>query len=339
MATPRAQKATTGPKTEIPPAPAAEPEVIEQVSHEEAGISQWEFIHRAPTREQVVHLLQGLPDVYGAKYIDFADFVQALPQRKKIKKRDSRGREHEIYFDTWSLYMSVSGRIAMVQRIEDSNDWVIDFEPEPVTPTGIPGLLTDGKEEGRIVYREYMKVSSVQGQPLGRKPGMAWVPYSGGQQAAGSNPYEKVETSARGRAIAAWGIGVFPGSGIASVEEIEQAFANKRAIDAEGVPNAPQQQQQRGGRPSRAELIQGAKTTAEQYRTMAGMTVDEIEAKVGNYLRERLGIEEAYFKAGASGEDPVWVLSYDPVKDGQLQMLINDLQLGVRKLEADGPLG
>jgi hypothetical protein len=165
------------------------------------------------------------------------------------------------------------------------------------------------------------------------------VPYSGGQQAAGSNPYEKVETAARGRAIAAWGIGVFPGSGIASVEEIEQAFANKRAIDAEGGPNAPSQQQPQRGRPSRSDLIQAAKTTAEQYRTMAGMTVDEIEAKVGNYLRERLGIEEAYFKAGAEGEEPQWVLSYDPVKDGQLQMLINDLQQGVRKLEADGPLG
>lgn len=323
------------------PAPEEEPTPDHMVvTHEDAGFGQWEFLHKAPTRPQVLELLASLPDVYGVAYADFAEHVQALPQRKKVVKKLPNGRPNEIWFDSWALYMSVPGRVAMLQAIADQREWVVDFEPEPVTPTGVPGWLTDGKEEGRIVYREYLTIRTlsedgVMSVPLGRKPGTAWVPYSGGQQAAGSNPYEKVETSARGRAIAAWGIGVLPGSGIASVEEIEQAFAMKAEADAGGRGSRPAQQQEpQSNRPTREDLLEQAKTVAEQYRALAGMSEESIEEKVGNYFRERLGIQKAYHR----DQDGLMVLDYTPVKDGQLQMLINDLTAGLRKLEADGPL-
>lgn len=310
-----------------------------QVTHEEAGIGQWEFLHEAPTRPQVLALLETLPDVYGIHYADFAEFVQALPQRKKITKKSGAGRPTEIWFDSWALYMSVPGRVAMLQAAAVKNEWAVDFEPEPITPTGVPGWLTDGKAEGRIVYREYLTISdygSDVGVRIGRKPGTAWVPYSGGSQAAGSNPYEKVETSARGRAIAAWGIGVLPGSGIASVEEIEQAFAVK--AEQESVGGRQQrgrgQEQPTSNRPSREQLLETVKTIAEQYRQASGMDDDGIDRKVGEYLSGRLGIAAAYQQTEAGTP----ILDYAPVKDGQLQMLINDLTAGVRKLEADGPL-
>lgn len=319
------------------PAPETVPEtVMETVTADEAGIGQWEFLHRPPTRQQVIELLRSMKPVYGILYVDFADYVQALPQRKKVTRKTSTGRPNEIWFDSYAIYMSVPGRVAMLQAAAELNAWRAEFIPEPVTPTGVPGWLTNGKEEGRIVYREYLRIVPIgndEDDGLGQKPGTAWVPYAGGSQAAGSNPYEKVETSARGRAIAAWGIGVLPGSGIASVEEIETAFQQKAEIDANGG------RQQRGpaaapARKTREELLELVHTTAEQYRQKADMDDVQIMRKLGEYCTNRLGVKGSYWM----DDDEQWQLDLAPVKDGQLQLLINDLTTGLQRLEADAPL-
>jgi hypothetical protein len=199
----------------------------------EIEINAWQFFDEPPTQDRVIELLRTLAPVHGVAAVDFADYVQALPQSVKITKRGQGGRKETETRDTWVLYMSVAGRIKMLQQAAEDNDWEVDFEPEPVTATGTPGLLYHG--DGRIVYREYVRIGSRGGEtvePLGRKPGMAWVPFSGGTAAAGSNPYEKVETSARGRAIAAWGFGVLPGSGVASLEEMQGVRQNRAALEA-----------------------------------------------------------------------------------------------------------
>lgn len=308
--------------------------VADTVTADEAGIGQWEFLHRAPTRAQVVDLLKSLPDVYGVRYADFAEFVQALPQRKKVTRKTANGRPNEIWFDAYAIYMSVPGRVAMLQAAAQHNEWRVDFVPEPVTPTGVPGWLTNGREEGRIVYREYVEIRDYgtgDGNDglHGRKPGTAWVPYSGGSQAAGTNPYEKVETSARGRAIAAWGIGVLPGSGIASVEEIETAFSQKADAEANGRRGpAPQPT-----RKTREEILEQVFTAAEQYRQKANLDEVGITRKLGEYVTTRLGVKGAYWQ-----EEDVWKLDLAPVKDGQLQLLINELTNGLARLEAEAPL-
>lgn len=311
---------------------ATEPQTPTETPDPEQGevsISQWEFIDRVPTRDDVLNLLATLPPVWGINTVDFADYVQALPQRKKVKVPHPTNPALVVdqHLDCYTLYVSVAGRLKMLQAAAELHGWAVDFEPEPVTPTGAPGYIS---LENRIVYREYCVISEQtaagmnrDGSRLGRKSGTAWVPSSGGSNAAGSNPYEKVETSARGRAIAAWGFGVLPGSGVASVEEIQGARLNRAHLDAEEAGNG-------GGRVgadrrSRTDLLQEALTTAEEVRQARGVDEDVMRQKVAHFLVENLGIARAY-DADAD------VIRWDVVKDGQILLLLNSLRDTLRNL-------
>lgn len=288
------------------------------------GISQWEFLNRVPTREEVMDLLGSLPPVWGVHTSDFADYVQTLPQRKKLKIPHPTNPNVLVdqQIEAFTLYMSVAGRIKMIEEAQEQHGWTVDFEPEPVTPTGAAGYIG---LDPRIVYREYVVISN-DGSPLGRKPGTAWVPATGGSNAAGSNPYEKVETSARGRAIAAWGFGVLPGSGVASAEEMLGARFNKAHLDVEEA-------MARGGggrqsRKSRGDLLQEALTTAEEVRQARGMDEEAMQAKVGTFLTTNLGIANGY-------DAEAKIVRWDLVKDGQIQLLINSLRDTLTRVRAE----
>lgn len=310
------------------PAPPVEEDV------QAASISNWEFIDRIPTEEEVLALLRTLPAVYGIEHADYADYVQGLPGKKKIKEPHPENPNLKVdrYVETVTLYMSVSGRIKMLQAAQEKNGWSVDFEPEPVTPTGVPGML---QMDERIVYREYCVIDAPTAEPdglsatppgprvrLGRKPGTAWVPKSGGSQAAGSNPYEKVETSARGRSIAAWGFGVLPGSGIASLEEMLGARANERGMLVEETVQ--------GGQPkaSREEMIAQAMTLQEEMRQEVGDDEAVMVEKTGKYLQERLGVRGCY--------DPdTQSIDWSKVKDGQILLLVNSLKDSLKRVRAN----
>lgn len=270
------------------------PEVTqEDVAAAQEQVTNWEFIDRIPSPEQVLALLAQLPTWWGVEPKDFADYVQALPSDKRIKvpERGAGGgvRKVERWFSVVTLYFSVAGRMQMCRTAQELNGWRVDFVPEPVTPSGTPGFIDLGVESGRIVYREYVEiwrplavdetfeadnalpVRWIDGQKfelLGRRPGMAWVPYTGGQQAKGSNPFEKVETAARGRALAAWGWGVLPGSGVASYEEMLGVPANRQGIAGE-TGDAPAGN---GGkqRETPKELIGQLLAMAEEIRQLRG---------------------------------------------------------------------
>ena len=301
----------------------------------QASISNWEFIDRIPTEEDVLELLRTLPPVFGIETWQYADYVQGLPGKKKIKEPHPENPALKVdrYVETVTLYMSVSGRVKMLQAAAEKNGWRVDFEPEPVTPTGVPGML---QMDERIVYREYVVISALDapatkegaqfaawaGGPtkvLGRKPGTAWVPKSGGSQAAGSNPYEKVETSARGRAIAAWGFGVLPGSGIASLEEMLGARQNERGmmVEQHSAPKA-----------SREDLIAQAMTLQEEMRQEVGDDEATMVEKTGKYLQERLGVRGCY--------DPdTQSIDWSKVKDGQVLLLVNSLKDSLKRVRAN----
>lgn len=125
---------------------------------------------------------------------------------------------------------------------------------------------------------------------LGRRPGMAWVPYTGGSQAKGSNPFEKVETASRGRALAAWGFGVLPGSGVASYEEMLGVPANRQGIAGEtGEGERPA-----NGGPQREkpeELIAQILTMAEEARQIRGEAEGWNLANVREYVRRVANVD------------------------------------------------
>lgn len=332
------------------PAEDAAPEIDDREIDDSGSVnmSQWEFIDRVPTREEVIELLETLPEVYGVKTVDFADYVQGLPARKKVERKDTMPNGRVVIEDEWhdsyAIYMSVAGRVKMAEAIAAVNCWTLDFVPEPQTPTGVPGLIQMG--DGRIVYREYVEFTQAKsdefpwtdggtferfepGTMVGRKPGMAWVPYSGGKQAAGSNPYEKVETSARGRALGAWGIGVLPGSGIASLEEMLGIAGNRAAMAA--ADRGEGGQQQSGGRPSREEMLEQALTLQETLRQRRRMSEEEMVERTGTFLRS-LGIKSVY-------DEESHTIDWQKVKDGQVQLLINSMVDSLRTLDAqENPL-
>ena len=307
--------------------------------------SNWEFVDRTPTRADVMRLLIELEPVWGVAVKDFIDYIQALPQKKKVKAPhpDRPDLMVDKFIENFSLYMSVGGRQQMLRRAQEAHGWRVDYRPEPITPTGVPGYLSFS---GRLVYRVYVdiyapagplrSIPGQEGEPsvsvrewmmLGTRSGTAWVPETGGSQAAGSNPYEKVETSALGRAIGAWGFGVLPGSGIATVEEMAAIAGNQayqRQARSEGGG---------GGRESREGLMELTLSSIESYRQIAGMNDAEVMDKVAKFLCERLGIKTSVYDSVKHSVD--WSM----VKDGQLVMLRGVLGEGIRSLQAAADIG
>lgn len=304
------------------PVVPTEDEPLEMVE----GLSNWKFIGKAPSSQEVIDLIKTLPPVWGVDTIDFIDYVEALPQKQKVAKPHPNNPEGPPIVETveaYTLYMSVAGRVKMAEHAASMHGAILDFEPEPTTPTGIPGLLATGgggDKGDRIVYREYVtfRYRSEEDTPVdfphGRKPGMAWVPYSGGSNAAGSNPYEKVETSARGRALAAWGFGVFPGSGIASLEEMRGAYENAKAMRYESGVADTRQRRGSSARKSRDEVLADAFVVLEELRQARGVSEDEADEKVAEYL-------DRIVPGGARGEDGK--VDWSKVRDGQLTLLVN----------------
>lgn len=293
----------------------------EGVEHEEPRISSWEFLDRAPTREDVLALLKELDPSFGIEYTAFADYVTALSQSKKAKVVDENGRKSEKRFDSWTLYMSVSGRLKMLEAAADENEWRVDFEPEPVTPTGVPGYLENSDK--RLVYREYVVITTKEGRCIGRRPGTAWVPQTGGSGAAGSNPIEKVETSARGRAIAAWGVGVLPGSGIASVEEMYGMSENRQA----------QQEEPQEPRKSREELIEELLTVTEEARQLRDISTADAHWKVIDFARQSFGRDLLDREEDDDEGHKYPVIDWSRLKDGQLQLVINAMRQTVQRIK------
>jgi hypothetical protein len=252
--------------------------------------SSWEFIApNVPTLAVVRGLLETLRDWWGIRPVDYIEHVHVLTQSKKNPWRRPGAPE---YVDVANLYFSVAGRIAMLAAAAELHGWRVDIRPEPNTPTGIPGYLMT---EPRIVYRAYVDIYAPVGTPrmvqpdprdptaaldhgpmstvrewklVASRPGTSAVLAAGGRGAAGSNPHEKAETSAHGRAIAAHGFGVLPGSGVASVEEMREALANRgRAGTVEDPGPAEDQPATKADRES---LIREALTLAQALTEALG---------------------------------------------------------------------
>jgi hypothetical protein len=304
------------------PEPAAT-EQPEQDTVDQQLLTEWKFRGKPPTIQQVRDLLATLPPVHGVKHEDFFDFVQALPAKETVKTQhpERPGVLVDEEVDVWTIYMSVAGRLAMLNAAQQLKGWTVQVLPEPdVIP---PGYLEFGE---KLVYRVGITIHRQQSGQLdpddrliGTRHGTAWVPGENRKAAARSNPYEKVETSALGRALAGWGFGVFPGSGIASAEEMFQMRENREYLEAvkSGAEPPP--------RMSRDELMQAVMAKAEELRQARGAEPEEIDAGTGKYLSERLRIPNVY-------DDKTGLIDWEKVTDGHLRLLLNELTKVLQKL-------
>lgn len=318
---------TTAPKTRRSKeqAPADAPADQEEVEPE-APMSNWTFVDVTPTTAEVAALLNSLPEVWGVAPVDFADFVQALPQTTKRDPDKPKGPANQK--TTYTLYFSVAGRQAMCNAAQLVNGWTVECVPEKKTTTGIPGVLS---MEDAIVYREYLRITDREGRLLGSKPGMAWVPgLEDRRNAAQSNPFEKVETAARGRSLAAWGFGVLPGSGVASLEEMQNAAQIQRQQEYRQQRQANGGGQQAGlGLPADVTketlvpAIRTASTAIQQRRQRSDAEQDE---KLVKFL-ERAGSQNFY-------NPSTFEVDWAKVADIHKVMLLNELRKQVAILDS-----
>lgn len=286
------------------------------------SLQSWEFVDQPPTALQVVELLATLPEVWGQKPVDYADYVQVLAQERRVRQPipSNPSQSAEVHVLTHALYMTVAGRLKMLQAAQEELGWEVEVTPERKTPTKIPGYLSI---ETRLVFRTYVSIREGS-RSLGSRFGTSWFPIDGDRSVAAKSPYEKVETSALGRALGAWGFGVLPGSGIASFEEVSGAQRNR----AEALADARRPGHgTAANRVSRSELLEEAMALSERLRLARHRSEEEWTVKVGEYLSKTLGAKDAW-----DAEEKT--LHWDKVKDGQLVILARSYAQSLQDHEA-----
>lgn len=250
-------------------------------------LSNWVFIDEKPTVERTIELLDSLKPVYGIRTVDFADYVQPLMVRGKDEPGYRGVKE-------WRLYMSVAGREMMLAAAQEQNEWGVDSTGEYITVAG-----ADGKD--RTVYKVTIDIRLFgKGSRLGTRQGVAALH-------GGTHPFEKAETGANGRAIASWGFGVLPGSGVASLDEMTTG------------PQPAQERQQKGPKTQEdpAEILKEVTDLAEEARKLRGFSDHERDEKLANYIKSISGIE-IVSKQDEDGK--IVELDWSKVKPAQLQM-------------------
>ena len=304
-------------KTKKESAAKAEPAVVtepDDAVNEAAPIGAWEFIGAPPTPEQVKTLLDTLPPVWGIEQVDFLEYVQPLSQSKNIATE----RGVKDYREVWTLYFTVAGRVAMINQAAMLNGWAVSFVPEE--GTAIPGFVEYGD---RIVYREYCVIYDGEGK-ASRKPGTAWVPGSGGSGAVATNRFEKVETSARGRAIAAWGFGVIPGSGIASFDEMLAARDNATTSGrGRGQQQGPPQP-----RMSRADMESALRQSIVEYGHLTGVSDEQSAQNTQDYAAKN-------FNRILTIDPETDAVDFGPLKDGEIALFLRFIQSQVARRKAE----
>ncbi len=252
------------------------------------------------TREQIVEFCKRAPAVGAVRHEEFADYVVPLTQRKKID-------------DEWttveSPYMAVDGKLAMANEDHRRQGKRIDFSA--------PQVLVDSGDQLTLLI-------TVTSELYGSRHGIATSRRVGGTDIERAFPWEVAETSAIGRALGAMGYGLFPGSGLASAEDMIRATSDeaeaprapaveRRPAPGNGHGQAPQPQPPRGpreqgepvqpsaGRPRSAISAVQRRKLNELYRGVNGGSEAEAMRGLDALFVEQFkhGMNDASYEEGA----------------------------------------
>src|SRR5574341_1569245 len=146
------------------------------------------------TREEILALCNKAHDVGSVKHVDFADYIVVLESRRRVE-------------DEWQpvehAYMQVEGKLAMANEDHRKQGKLLDFAE--------PKVLIDNAEQLTLQV-------NLNSEIYGVRHGIATSRKKSGTNAEREFPWEVAETSAIGRALAAMGYGLLPGSGLRSEE-------------------------------------------------------------------------------------------------------------------------
>ncbi len=153
------------------------------------------------TREEILDVCRRARDVGAVKHEEFCDYIVVLQQRKKVD-------------DEWATveapYMAVDGKLAMANEDHRRQGKRLDF--------GTPQVLVDNPDQLTLLV-------TVTSELYGVRHGIATSRRVGGTDIEREFPWEIAETSAIGRALSGFGYGLFPGSGLASAEDMLRSNA------------------------------------------------------------------------------------------------------------------
>ncbi len=161
-------------------------------------------------REQIVELCSRTHDVGTVKHVDYADYVIAL---------ESNGRSGDEMHNEERVYMAVDGKLAMANADHRNQGKRLDF--------GEPKVLCDTPEQITLLITAISEI-------YGARHGIATSRKKDGTRAEREFPWEVAETSAIGRALAAMGYGLLPGSGLSSAEDMLKARAEHPCRNGNG---------------------------------------------------------------------------------------------------------
>jgi hypothetical protein len=229
------------------------------------------------TREEILALCRKTRDIGPVKHEDYADYVVVMESRRK---RDGEWQSSE------HAYMAVDGKLAMANEDHRKQGKRLDF--------GEPKVLLDNAEQLTLLV-------TVTSEIYGTRHGIATSRKKGGTNAEREFPWEVAETSAIGRALAAMGYGLLPGTGLASAEDALRASPS--AIDSErrepprrgGAMTANQRskliemyRERHGG--SDAEALQGldALFQASVKRQMNAASMDEASKVISQMTTQKI---------------------------------------------------
>ncbi len=165
------------------------------------------------TRDEILALCEKAIDVGAVKHSEFADYIVALPTSQW-------GDGDVCVFER--AYMRVDGKLAMANEDHRRQKKKLDFL-EPRVLVDNPELLT-------------LQVT-VKSQVYGVRHGIATSRRNTGSSSEREFPWEVAETSAIGRALAAMGYGLLPGTGLASADDMFRA--NSKSVGREETTPSP----------------------------------------------------------------------------------------------------
>jgi len=217
------------------------------------------------TREELIARCRRAPDVGEVKHEEFVDYITLIERRRK-------GAQGWVTEET--PYMSVDGRLAMANADHRRQGKKLVFEN--------PLVLTDSEEQLTLMV-------VIESEVYGRRHGIATSRKVDGSPIEMQHPWEIAETSAMGRAMAAMGYGLLPGTGLASAEDMLRT--GERAA-ASGAARLSERQ--------RAYLV-------GEYSRSQGVDATEAEQALGKLCVQRYGHDLVKCSADEGRQLSVWL--------------------------------
>ncbi len=241
------------------------------------------------THAQILEYCKRAGKVGAVNHEEFIDFVLVMVNRKKVDNE---------WVTVESPYMAVDGRIAMANEDHRRQTKKMDIGPATVIANTDTELTLQVAIESEIYGKRHGIATSRKIAPEGKKP-----------SAEQELPWEVAETSAIGRALGEFGYGIFPGSGLASADDMQRVQTdaeNKNKARAQAgdetrqtstskrTPLSPTQRkkiidlfaQARGTTANEAESVANAEFTKTFKHPMNDGTYDEGTRFIATLMQE-----------------------------------------------------